>query len=232
MTGVLQSFYFTSMKNSFINLSVLITLSCLISCTDPVSKLKVRSAANEPTIQEGSTIVLSKSKMPKRFDFICFNNEVEGMGGFEAVFRLCGMEGDTVEIKNGDLYVNGQMEDDQFNLMQLFAVPSAELNRIANKVTIDEAVPNEKGDSVRLFLSTAFVRQQQLKCTRIVLPKKKKDDDIARIFHQSWNPDQFGPVTVPRGHYFVLGDNRRHAADSRYIGFISKNQVVGTVILN
>ncbi len=43
--------------------------------------------------------------------------------------------------------------------------------------------------------------------------------------------DKTGHSTVPEGHYFVLGDNRRHSYDSRHIGFISKNEIVGIVNL-
>jgi len=34
-------------------------------------------------------------------------------------------------------------------------------------------------------------------------------------------------TTVPEGHLFVLGDNRHHSLDSREIGFIPIEQVVG-----
>ena len=37
----------------------------------------------------------------------------------------------------------------------------------------------------------------------------------------------FGPVTVPAGEYLMLGDNRDDSADSRYIGFIPRKEVMG-----
>jgi signal peptidase I len=37
----------------------------------------------------------------------------------------------------------------------------------------------------------------------------------------------FGPVTVPPGHYFFLGDNRDNANDSRFLGFIPEDDIRG-----
>ena len=39
----------------------------------------------------------------------------------------------------------------------------------------------------------------------------------------------FGPVAVPAGEYFVMGDNRDDSKDSRYIGFIPRASIAGRV---
>ncbi len=43
--------------------------------------------------------------------------------------------------------------------------------------------------------------------------------------------DNYGPVVVPQGHLFVLGDNRDNSADSRSWGFLPRDHVLGKAIL-
>jgi signal peptidase I len=43
--------------------------------------------------------------------------------------------------------------------------------------------------------------------------------------------DHFGPVTVPDGEYFMMGDNRDNSADSRYWGFLKRDYVKGRALV-
>jgi signal peptidase I len=43
--------------------------------------------------------------------------------------------------------------------------------------------------------------------------------------------ERFGPVTVPAGHYFAMGDNRDNSQDSRYWGFLPGHFIKGRALM-
>ena len=43
--------------------------------------------------------------------------------------------------------------------------------------------------------------------------------------------ERYGPVTVPAGHYFMMGDNRDNSQDSRYWGFLPRENIKGKAVL-
>lgn len=188
------------------------------------------SIANEPTIKNGEKFFASNLINPKRFRFICYKADLPMMGEHTVTHRLCGLPGDKVEIRNGDLYINNVNVDEQLSLVHNYHLSAEEYSKYKELIKMDDYwVSQFSPDSVELPLSDAFVKSHHLQANRKVL-QEYKDPDISKLFSGTFNQDKLGPLVVPRGKYFVLGDNRHNAQDSRYLGFIDESEVVATVL--
>jgi len=44
------------------------------------------------------------------------------------------------------------------------------------------------------------------------------------------SPHSFAPITVPEGHYVMLGDNRDNSKDSRSFGFVPRKNIAGQAV--
>jgi len=77
-----------------------------------------------------------------------------------------------------------------------------------------------------------FVNPPHSKFTsRLTLPKNYVDGSIFPRDLEFRNRDNYGPVTVPEGNLFCMGDNRDNSADSRYWGFLPREKVIGQALL-
>jgi signal peptidase I len=78
------------------------------------------------------------------------------------------------------------------------------------------------GETIRVDGDKVYVNNQLLD-----EPYLKEALDKAKKEGRPYNVRNFAEKTVPEGTIFVMGDNRSNSADSRDIGFIKYEQVVG-----
>ena len=117
-----------------------------------------------PTLKHGEVMIVSKMGYrfggePELFDVVICH--YPGRGNTNFVKRVVGLPGDTVQVLDGHLIVNG--------------------------VTYEEK----------------FLHERPI--------------------------ENFGPIVVPEGQYFVMGDNRNNSNDSRRVGPLEREYIVGKV---
>ncbi len=186
-------------------LAVALILALFIR-TFVVQAFKIPSGSMLPTLKIGDHILVNKFiygiripligkrlvkfSNPKRGDVIVFVYPVDHAKDF--IKRVVAVGGDTIEVRNKQLFVNGEQVPDPCACFQLG--PSGRLDG-------QGWVCGAKGAEAAAE---------------------------AGLFRQG---DNFGPVTVPPGHLFVMGDNRDRSYDSRFWGPVSLDKVKGKAFL-
>lgn len=214
-----------SFKPIAIIIGVLGLLFIFARVTGAINMYTLPVPSNEPTIKAGSIIYTSNLIEPKRNQFIVYEATFQGKP-VPHVFRMVAQSGDTLVIKNGDVFVNGEMTDKGFERMFQYHMPLDKYNEIKEELEHDELGVMPFQENVVLHLT----RSQAMKFDFIKPMGELFNDDLNEAFSSSWTRDNFGPYVVPENSYFVLGDSRHNALDSRYAGPISKDDFIATVL--
>jgi len=175
----------------------------LVIRTFLVEAFQIPSGSMERTLLAGDFLFVNKAvygaqipgtharlpafEAPRRGDVIVFAYPKNPVLNY--VKRVIGLGGDTVEMRAGQVRVNGR------RLVEPYV---------------------QRVDPARDITDPEFSWQRTY---AIGAP-----DDPRRLRPTR---DNWGPLLVPAGKFFVLGDNRDNSADSRYWGFVDAGAVKG-----
>lgn len=188
---------------------------------------KVPTAENEPTIKSGSWVIYSNFLPYNKDNIFVYEHIKEGHPFGKYIQRLVGIGGDKIFIKNGLLYVNDSLFDSKLNLKHSYIIDSSYLTYLLeNGANYDREIYQFSDSQFVANLEDKNIKEHFF--SKRYYPKIK-NNYIQKTFGKEWTPDNFGPVIVPANKLFFLGDNRNASLDSRYYGFVDKEDVIGKV---
>ena len=151
-------------------------------------------------------------RLPARGDVAIFRHPVDGT---EYIKRVIGLPGDTVALRDGQVVLNG--------------VPLPQ-RRVA-----DFALPVSATADCAWGAAREVDAKGVRRCRYARFAETLPDGRSYAVLDFGRTPqDDFGPVAVPPGHVFMLGDNRDNSQDSRFaaragggVGLVPARRLVG-----
>lgn len=178
-----------------------------------VQPFRVPTGSLEPTIRPGDFVIVNMfayglrlpvwhkvlwdGSTPKRGDIVVFRYPVNSH--LDLIKRVIGLPGDHISYIDKVLYING-----------------VEMKQTKLGASID----SDGGDSPRWPVE---IKQEDLfgvKHKIYICPKTATACPGAKA-------ENFYNVVVPKGEYFMMGDNRDNSDDSRFWGFVPANDLIG-----
>jgi signal peptidase I len=158
-------------------------------------------------------------RQPARGDVVVFRHPD---GQSDLIKRVIGVPGDTIEVKGGAVTLNGKA-------LRRQAIAPVRIAISANSPckTVPPMTPKVENKAGQAFCLFPAYRES--------LPDGQSYVTLDQV--GEGEADNFGPVTVPAGRVFLMGDNRDDSLDSRYdaynggIGMVPNDHLIGRALV-
>lgn len=134
--------------------------------------------------------------LPRRGDIVTVVPPTES-GDY--IKRVIGLPGDTIQVVGGRLILNGH--------------PVARRAAGMTDFPVDGDLTCREGMQARYLVKTRQGMRCRIPVFRETLPNGRSYDTLDLGYQPEL--DDYGPITVPAGHLFLMGDNRDQSSDSR-----------------
>ena len=181
-----------SVPREYFESIVIAVILALFIRTFVVQAFKIPTGSMEPNLLVGDHLLVNKfvfsptssaverallpTREVRRGDIVVFKFPADPERDF--IKRVIGLPGETVELKNRRIHINGRPLDEPYA----------------------HYLPRQDGGTLAEVTS----------------------EDVR---------DRYGPETVPAGSLFVMGDNRDNSQDSRYWGFLPRDNIKGQALV-